>query len=223
MTPLLLILSAPSGAGKTTIARALERRRDDVGYSISATTRAPRQGERDGVDYYYLDPAEFQRRVDAGEFLEWAEYGGKRYGTLRAEIERLTGSGQHALLDIEVQGAAQVRTRWEKVRSVFIIPPSARDLLDRLGGRRTEDPAAIRTRLDRALHELDEADTYDHIVVNDDLERAVATVSDLLDGRDAGADRHTQLSTLAQLRAELETELARQDASRSRDADHHAG
>lgn len=212
MTPTLVILSAPSGAGKTTIARALERQRPDVGYSVSATTRAPRPGERDGVDYYFLTLAEFGRRIAADEFLEWAEYGGNRYGTLRSEVERLTGSGRHALLDIEVQGAAQVRDRWEKVLSVFIIPPSARELLARLGGRRTEDSGAVRQRLDLALHELDEASAYDHIVVNDELDRAVRTVSGLLDGQDAGPSRKALNTQLQRLRAELTTELGRQDA-----------
>lgn len=207
MTPRLLILSAPSGAGKTTIARTLERTRPDVGYSISATTRAPRGGERDGVDYYFLDGPEFDRRVAAGKFLEWAEYGGNRYGTLRSEVERLHRAGKHALLDIEVQGAAQVRDRWEKVLSVFIIPPSAADLLGRLAGRRTEDPAAVRRRLERAVEELAEADAYDHIVINADLDHAVQAVSDLLDGRDTGPDRTTLNATVSRLSEELTREL----------------
>lgn len=212
MTPKLVILSAPSGTGKTTIARALERARPDVGCSVSATTRAARPGERQGVDYYFLDVPEFARRAEAGEFLEWAEYGGNRYGTLRSEIERLTEAGRHALLDIEVQGAAQVRAQWENALSVFIIPPSAKELVARLGGRQTEDPAAMRRRLDRALHELSEAGTYDHIVVNDDLGRAVDAIAALIDDRGPGVPQGILEPQLKRLRAQLSAELGRPDA-----------
>ncbi|MEX0690999.1 MAG: guanylate kinase [Gemmatimonadales bacterium] len=204
-----MILSAPSGAGKTTIARALEQRRSDVGYSISATTRSPRPGEQDGVDYHFLSAEEFGRRVAGGEFLEWAEYGGNRYGTLRSEVERLTGSGRHALLDIEVQGAAQVRSKWANVLSVFIIPPSAGDLLVRLGGRKTEHQAAVRARLEHALVELAEAPKYDFVVVNAELDHAVAAVSAIIDGRPSGMPREALHSQVSRLRDELAAELAR--------------
>jgi guanylate kinase len=204
-----VILSAPSGAGKTTIARALEQRRSDVGYSISATTRSPRPGEQDGVDYHFLSAEEFGRRVAAGEFLEWAEYGGNRYGTLRSEVERLTGSGRHVLLDIEVQGAAQVRSRWENVLAVFIIPPSAGDLLMRLGGRKTEHQAAVRARLELALVELAEAPKYDFVVVNAELDHAVAAVSAIIDGHPSGMPREALHAQVSRLRDELAAELAR--------------
>ena len=205
----LLILSAPSGAGKTTIARQLQAVRSDTDYSISATTRAPRAGERDGVDYYFMDRAEFDRRVAGGDFLEWAEYGGNRYGTLRSEIARITGSGRHAILDIEVQGARQVRDRWDSVRSVFIIPPSAQVLLDRLGGRRSEDAPGVRRRLERALDELAEAPAYDHVVINADLAEAVTTVADILDDRPPAVSRAALNAQVERLRRELAVELAR--------------
>lgn len=109
MKPFLLVLSAPSGGGKTTIAKALLAAREDLGYSVSATTRAPRPGEREGTDYHFLARAEFDRRLAAGEFLEWAEYGGQRYGTLAAEVDGVLASGRHVVLDIEVQGARAIR------------------------------------------------------------------------------------------------------------------
>ena len=164
------------------------------------------------MDYYFLDTPEFARRAEAGEFLEWAEYGGNRYGTLRSEIERLTGAGHHALLDIEVQGAAQVRAKWENALSVFIIPPSAKELVARLEGRKTEDPAAMRRRLDRALHELSEAGTYDHIVVNDSLGRAVEAVAALIDDKDPGVPQGILDTQLKRLQAQLSAELGRPDA-----------
>lgn len=179
--PFLIILSAPSGAGKTTIARALAERRDDVEFSISATTRAPRGAERDGVDYYFLDRATFQRRIDAGDFLEWAEYGGARYGTLRDEVDRVLRSDRHVLLDIEVQGARLVRNRSQNHVSIFILPPSGEELVNRLRERRTEGPESLARRFRRAVDEIAEAVDYDYIVINDDRERAIAEVDEIVD------------------------------------------
>lgn len=181
MTPFLLVLSAPSGGGKTTIARALLAAREDVGFSVSATTRKPRDGERDGIDYYFLSRDAFDRRVAAGEFLEWAEYGVEWYGTLLSEVDRVLESGKHVVLDIEVQGAQQVRERCQNVVRVFIIPPSAAELVERLGGRNTEHPKDMARRLQRAVDELAEAPTYDYVVVNVDRTQAVAEVAAILD------------------------------------------
>jgi guanylate kinase len=183
VTPRVVILSAPSGGGKTTIAKTLVARRSDVGLSVSATTRPPRAGERDGEAYHFVGRDEFQRRIDAGAFLEWAEYAGERYGTLRGEVDALRANGRHALLDIEVQGARQVRERLPAadVVTVFVLPPDPGTWLTRLGGRRSETPAALARRFATAVRELDEAVRYDHVVVNDSLDGAVRAVSTILD------------------------------------------
>ena len=195
MTPFLLVLSAPSGAGKTTIARTLIAARDDVGFSVSATTRAPREGERDGVDYVFLSPAEFQRRIDDGAFLEWAEYGGNRYGTLQSEVDRVLAAGRHVVLDIEVQGARQVRERCQNTVSVFILPPSARALLERLGGRKTEREPEMARRLRLALEEIGEASAYDYVITNTDRTQAVAEVAAILDAESHRPRRNPDLNT----------------------------
>ncbi|MDH3496075.1 MAG: guanylate kinase [Gemmatimonadota bacterium] len=205
MTPFLLVLSAPSGGGKTTIAKALIAAREDVGYSVSATTRPPRAAERDGVDYHFITFEEFVRRVKAGAFLEWAEYGGHRYGTLAAEVERVLASGRHVVMDIEVQGARRIRDRCQNVVSVFIIPPSAQALVDRLGGRRTERPPDLVRRLRRAVAELDEAKDYDYVVVNADRTQAVAEVAAIIE---AESRRPRWQPTLDQSLAALGRDIA---------------
>lgn len=184
MTPAVVVLAAPSGGGKTTIARALVTRWPErYGFSVSATTRAARPGERDGTDYFFLSKDEFRRRQAAGEFLEWAEYAGELYGTLKAEVDRVLEAGRHVLLDIEVQGARQVRKRYPHPasRAVFILPPSAAELLRRLEGRRTESLSEMVKRLETAIRELRQAETFDHLVLNDDLDTAVATVHKLVE------------------------------------------
>jgi len=191
VTPRVVVLAAPSGGGKTTIARELRTRLPDVvGYSVSATTRKARPGERDGEAYHFLTRDEFLRRLQAGEFLERAEYAGELYGTLRSEVERVLRSGRNVVLDVEVQGARQVRRAYPPPASVviFIIPPSARVLIERLRKRRTETEAQLRRRIDIATQEVETAEreigtVYDHVVVNDDLDRAVREVSDIVQGR----------------------------------------
>ena len=184
MTPQVVVLSAPSGGGKTTIAHALLKGRPDLGYSVSATTRAPRAAERDGVAYYFVPRPEFERRVRAGELLEWAEYAGELYGTLRGEVERVLKTGRHAVLNIDVQGARQVRRAYPPPRSVsvFVLPPSAQVLVQRLRGRNTEGGTALARRLEQAVEELQDAARYDHVVVNDTLEHAVAQIGRIIDG-----------------------------------------
>ncbi|HET9708324.1 MAG TPA: guanylate kinase, partial [Gemmatimonadales bacterium] len=142
MTPRIVILSAPSGGGKTTISEALRARRKDIGYSVSATTRKPRPGEVDGKAYHFVSTAEFDRMIHAGEFLEWAQYAGNRYGTLKREVDGILGSGRHALLDIEVQGAEQVSKKIpaNDLIRIFILPPSGKGWMERLKGRETESP-----------------------------------------------------------------------------------
>jgi guanylate kinase len=191
VTPRVVVLSAPSGGGKTTIAQQLLARRPDVGYSVSATTRLPRPDERDGVAYHFLSRPEFARRRDAGEFVEWAEYAGAWYGTLKQEVDRLLGAGQHAVLDIEVQGAAQVRERYPPPQSIgiFILPPGAAAWKARLLGRGTETEDALAQRVEQAIAEIRQAAGWPHIVINDDLPRAVAEVSQIIDEDGARAHR----------------------------------
>jgi guanylate kinase len=180
---LLLVLSAPSGGGKTTIARKLLQARNDLGYSVSATTRATRRGEQDGVDYHFLTRTEFERRRDQGEFLEWAEYGTQLYGTLKQEIDRIFGQGRHAVLDIDIVGARQIREKFANSLQVFVLPPSAEVLVERLRGRNTENPELLRKRLKRASDELAAVADYDYAVVNEDLNAAVKQVSAIIDGK----------------------------------------
>lgn len=185
MTPRVVILSAPSGGGKTTIALALRQRRADVGYSVSATTRPPRPGEVEGAAYHFVSRAEFERMQAAGEFLEWATYAGNLYGTLQREVETVLGSGQHVLLDIEIDGARQVRLVYPPPASlsVFIVPPSADALIARLRGRKSEAHPALVRRLERAVQELKAAADFEYLVVNDVLDDAVAAIGEILDGR----------------------------------------
>jgi len=210
VTPLLLVLSSPSGGGKTTIARRLLDARADVGYSVSATTRAPRAGEVAGRDYHFLSRPEFERRVGAGDFLEHAAYGGNLYGTLRSEIERIFAAGRHAVLDIEVEGARQVRRNLPDGVYVFVLPPSGAELVRRLEGRNTEDAAAVRRRLEHAAQELAAVGEYDYAIVNDDLARAVIQVSAILDAETKRVARQNGLSELvAGLRREIERAKSR--------------
>jgi guanylate kinase len=179
--PFLLVLSSPSGGGKTTIAKSLLQARDDLGYSVSATTRPRREGEREGVDYHFLAREEFLRRVEAGEFLEWATYAGNLYGTLRSEIDRIFARGRTAVLDIEVEGARQIRATFPNSLHLFVLPPSADVLVGRLAGRNTESPAVIRERITRAADELAAVAEYDYAIFNEDLVLAVAQVAAILD------------------------------------------
>ena len=183
MKRLLLVLSAPSGGGKTTIAKKLLQVRNDLGYSVSATTRAMRNGEKEGVDYHFLKRPEFERRRDAHEFLEWAEYGGQLYGTLKREIDGIFAEGHHAVLDIDIEGARQIRKNLSNSLQVFVLPPSAEVLMERLTRRNTENRELLRKRLTRASEELAAVAEYDYAIVNEDLDTAVAQVSAILDGK----------------------------------------
>ena len=172
-----LVITGPSGVGKGTLIRLLLDRFPALALSVSATTRKPRPGEEDGVDYHFLSRDEFDRRIDAGEFLEWAEYAGNRYGTLRSELER---DVDVLVLEIEVQGARQVRERVPDAISVFIAPPSEEALRTRLVGRGSDDPEQIEKRLAVAEEEMKAVDDFDHVVVNDDLDAALQELSDLV-------------------------------------------
>lgn len=180
----IVVLSAPSGGGKTTIAKAVrEHHPDRFGFSVSATTRRPRAGERDGVDYHFKTRTQFLEGVGAGQFLEYAEYGAELYGTLKAEVKKVVQSGKHVLLDIEVEGARQVREQYKPPHSVtiFILPSNPRVLLERLRQRKTESIDQIRWRLDRAEYELQQSTLFDRWVRNDDLQTAVREVVAIAD------------------------------------------
>ena len=181
MTPFPLILSAPSGAGKTTIARRLLELRVDVGLSISATTRACRLHETNGRDYFFLEQDEFARRRGAGEFAECAEVHGYWYGTLRREMDKVLASGRHVLMAIDVQGARACARSFPNSVRVFVLPPSVEVMVARLRARNTESEDAIARRLQTALTEVGAVSEYDYVVINDQLDAAAAQVSAIID------------------------------------------
>jgi len=174
MSALLLILSAPSGAGKTTLARRLCARHPDAIFSISATTRAPRGAEREGVDYQFMTESRFDEMVREGRFVEWALVHGHRYGTPSSTIDEARARGVLAIFDIDVQGGEAIHARHPDAVRVLILPPSLEVLEARLRARRTDDEATIRRRLDVARREIERGRSYDYWIVNDDLERASA-------------------------------------------------
>ena len=176
----LTVLSGPSGVGKGSVVKVLRGRHTDVWLSVSVTTRAPRPGEREGVEYFFVDQAEFDRMAASGELLEHDAHMGASYGTPRGPVEQQLEAGTPVLLEIDLQGARQVRARMPEAQLVFLAPPSFDELARRLVGRGTEDPAAIRSRLDRARMEMAAEDEFDVVVVNDDLETAADRLVALL-------------------------------------------
>ena len=177
----LTVLSGPSGVGKGTVVAAVRRSFPHIWVSVSATTRAPRPGERDGVEYRFVSAAEFDELVAAGELLEWAEFAGNRYGTPRRPVLDHLAAGTPALLEIELQGARQVRAAMPDANLVFLTPPSWAELERRLTGRGTESAEVIAARLQRARVELAAEGEFDAVVVNDDVERAAAELVRLIE------------------------------------------
>ncbi|MBI4545006.1 MAG: guanylate kinase [Gemmatimonadetes bacterium] len=201
-----MVISAPSGAGKTTLARALVERQPGVVFSISATTRPARPHEREARDYAFVDDAEFDRMVAAGELAEWAVVHGRRYGTPRAEIEKALARGEIVVLDIDVQGARQIRAAFPEALLVFVLPPSVQELDRRLACRGSEAEEERRRRLVNARIELAAASEFDYLVVNEELETAVQTLEAVLLAERHRAARSTNLA--AEIR-EMDRELAR--------------
>ena len=181
--PVPIILSSPSGGGKTTIAHKLLVNRKDVGYSVSCTTRPPRPGETEERDYYFLTEEKFRQRHASREFAESATVHGHLYGTLRSEVERVLASGRNVIMDIDVQGTRQFAHAFPDSVLIFILPPSAQALIERLEARGTEDIEALLRRFRSAKDELKAIDLYQYVIVNDDLDTAVAAVSDIIDGK----------------------------------------
>lgn len=172
--PRVIVVSGPSGAGKGTLIDAVLGRVPDLTVAVSATTRAMRPGEVDGRDYYFLTPAEFERRVAAGDFLEHVSYANNRYGTLRSEVQRILGEGMSVILEIELRGARAVRTALPDSVAVFIRPPTVEDLEQRLAARATEGIEEIRARMAESRVEMEAEGEFDHVVVNADVARAAA-------------------------------------------------
>lgn len=202
--PFPIVLSAPSGAGKTTLARALVGRHASISFSVSATTRAPRVYEQDGHDYFFVDNAEFDRMIADGEMLEWAEVHGRKYGTPKRGIEEALRRGHVVVLDIDVQGARQVRAAFPNAVLVFVLPPSAEELGRRLEARASEHPAERRVRLQTALAEVEAAGEFDYVVVNDDLEHALNALENIVEVEKARVARVIDIEVMLDaLRREL--------------------
>lgn len=203
-----LILSSPSGGGKTTIAHELLKRRQDLGYSVSCTTRSPRPTEADGTDYFFLTREAFVAARNRGEFAESAEVHGDLYGTLRREVDRVLASGRHVVMDIDVQGARQFAEVYPSSVLVFILPPDTEVLLERLKARGTENREKFERRLNSALKELQSIGMYHYVVVNEDLGKAVEAISSIIDAEGMRTARMTRLGEqVGELVVGLENEL----------------
>ncbi|NPA36902.1 MAG: guanylate kinase [Chlorobi bacterium] len=171
----LIIFSAPSGAGKSTIVNALLKKRDDLEFSISATSRPPRGNEKNGREYYFLSPEEFRKKIENGELLEWQEvYKDTYYGTLKSEVERITKKGKNVVFDVDVVGGSNIKKMYDgRALAIFIKPPSIEELHKRLVLRGTDSPEKIKERIEKASFEMTYADKFDVVIVNDDLDEAI--------------------------------------------------
>ena len=179
----VFIFSAPSGSGKTTILKPiLERMKDKFSFSISATTRPAREGEKDGVDYYFITPEKMREHIEKGDFIEWEEvYPGKYYGTYKAELDRIWNQGKFVIFDIDVKGGVNIKKiLQQQACSIFIMPPSIEELEKRLRNRNTESEETLKERLSRAKMEISLSENFDYVVCNDDLNTAIARVEEII-------------------------------------------
>jgi guanylate kinase len=200
--PLLIVLTAPSGTGKTTMARRVLAADERLAFSVSHTTRPPRGTERGALDYWFVDDTTFDQMVEKGSFVEWAHVHQRRYGTSHEEVERLTAAGRDVLFDIDPQGGVQVMEAYPEAVTVFVVPPSLAELEQRLRGRGTEAEKQVQVRLANARREIGYADRYDYVIVNDDLDRAVEALAAVVVAERRRTAR--QGAVLARLRAEIE-------------------
>lgn len=182
MNKKLYVISGSSGVGKGTVIKKFLDRNPDFMLSVSCTTRLPREGEIDGVNYFFLSKEEFQKCIDEGKFLEWAEFAGNRYGTKKKYINKCLEEGRNIILEIDTKGAIQVKKQMEDAVLIFIAPPSLDALENRLRGRHTEDENAIQKRLKEVKEELERAKNFDYTVINDDLEKAVGELEKIISG-----------------------------------------
>lgn len=176
----LIVISAPSGAGKTTIAWEIMKRNPSLVFSVSATTRAKRAGEVEGRDYFFVTREDFRRRVEAGAFVEWEEVYGDHYGTLKEEVDRAMQAGHHVMFDVDVKGGLSIKRQYPEALLIFIRPPSMSVLRERLVKRRTESDATLGKRLERVPMEMEKGKEFDYQVVNDDLEQTVAEIQEIV-------------------------------------------
>lgn len=188
----LFVISAPSGTGKTTLCRRMLRRFADLRYSVSYTSRPPRDGEIQGKDYHFVSRQTFERMIREGRFAEWAEVHGNYYGTSAGELERNLAAGRDILLDIDVKGARQILRRFPRSVTIFIMPPSMEALRRRLLQRNSDDPESVERRLQVAAEEMAARHAYRHVIVNDDLEQATAELTELIGGYIREKDREAE-------------------------------
>lgn len=208
--PFPLVIAAPSGAGKTSLARALVETRSDMVFSLSATTRAARTGEQNGVDYRFVDDAGFDALERSGDLLEWAEVHGRRYGTLKSGVNAALAAGKTVVLDIDVQGAQQVNRALSDAVLVFVLPPSVSEMKRRLLKRGSESEDQLATRMRTARAELDAVKDFDYVVVNDDFEDALRTIEAIVAAERERVDRQPHIEKMLDgLRADIDEIIQR--------------
>ena len=190
---ILLVISGSSGTGKGTVCNSLRKRRPDLEYSISATTRSPRAGETDGVEYFFLTRDEFKRKIEAGDFLEYADNYGNFYGTPRDKVLEQLNLGKTILLEIDVQGARQVQKNYPDGVFIFLLPPSIEELRRRITGRNSETEESIQKRLSIVNDELESGKSYNYVVINDEVEKAVDEICAILDAESLKVGRNLNL------------------------------